>query len=156
MNIFILDEDPKLAAQVQCNKHCIKMIVESVQLLSTAHPFNVAPYKHTHINHPCAKWVRNSKQNYEWLAVHAFALCEEYTNRYRKYHASEKYVLWCLENIPQLPDVGLTAFARAIKEPFKTQSIHLDIVSAYRFYYMNDKRRFAKWEPHTSTPTWWI
>jgi len=28
MNIFILDEDPKVAARMQCDKHVVKMIVE--------------------------------------------------------------------------------------------------------------------------------
>ena len=37
MNIFILDNDPVLAAQQQCDKHVVKMIVESGQMLSTAH-----------------------------------------------------------------------------------------------------------------------
>jgi len=37
MNIFILSEDPVTAAQMQCDKHVVKMIVESAQMLSTAH-----------------------------------------------------------------------------------------------------------------------
>ena len=37
MNIFILDEDPAEAARQQCDKHVVKMIVESAQMLSTAH-----------------------------------------------------------------------------------------------------------------------
>ena len=37
MNIFILNEDPIKAAQDQCDKHVVKMIVESAQMLSTVH-----------------------------------------------------------------------------------------------------------------------
>jgi hypothetical protein len=37
MNLFILHEDPVIAAQMQCDKHVPKMIVESGQMLSTAH-----------------------------------------------------------------------------------------------------------------------
>ena len=37
MNIFILDDDPIKAAQLQCDKHVVKIIVESAQMLSTAH-----------------------------------------------------------------------------------------------------------------------
>lgn len=37
MNLFILDLDPVSAAQQQCDKHVPKMIVESAQMLSTAH-----------------------------------------------------------------------------------------------------------------------
>ena len=37
MNIFRLDDDPVIAAQLQCNKHVVKMLVESAQMMSTAH-----------------------------------------------------------------------------------------------------------------------
>ena len=37
MNIFVLDNDPVIAAQQQCDKHVVKMIVESAQMLSAAH-----------------------------------------------------------------------------------------------------------------------
>ena len=37
MNIFILHEYPVEAAQLQCDKHVVKMIVESAQMLCTAH-----------------------------------------------------------------------------------------------------------------------
>jgi|SRR6056300_649111 len=37
MNIFVLDSDPVIAAQMMCDKHIPKMIVESGQMLSTTH-----------------------------------------------------------------------------------------------------------------------
>ena len=37
MNIFYLDEDPEVAAILQYNKHVVKMILESAQMLCTAH-----------------------------------------------------------------------------------------------------------------------
>ena len=37
MNIFILDKNPITAAQMLCDRHVPKMIVESGQMLSTAH-----------------------------------------------------------------------------------------------------------------------
>jgi hypothetical protein len=37
MNIFALDADPALAAQDHSNAHVIKMILETAQLLCTAH-----------------------------------------------------------------------------------------------------------------------
>ena len=37
MNIFYLDRDPVVAAQLMCDKHVVKMILESAQILSTAH-----------------------------------------------------------------------------------------------------------------------
>ena len=156
MNIFILDVDPELAARSMCNKHVVKMVLESAQLLSTAFPKEIAPYKHTHFNHPCAKWVRESLANYKWLVLHAIVLCEEYTLRYGKVHKTEEKIDECAKYVPNIPDVGLTPFARAIKEPFKSQTSHLSIVEAYRAYYIADKARFAKWEPRSRTPDWWI
>ena len=37
MNIFYLHKDPVKAAQVQYDKHVVKMILESAQMLCTAH-----------------------------------------------------------------------------------------------------------------------
>lgn len=37
MNIFYLERDPKIAAEFHCDKHVVKMIVESAQMLSSAH-----------------------------------------------------------------------------------------------------------------------
>ena len=153
MNVFILDEDPIQAARDQCNKHVVKMILESAQLLVTAFPKGTTVYKHTHFNHPCGKWMRQSLSNYGWLLSHAIELCAEYTRRYDRAHKTEDVILSL--DVPDLPDVGLTPFARAIKEPWKSQSAHMSIVDAYRHYYINDKARFARWAPRTSAPAWW-
>ena len=37
MNIFYLDKDPVKAAEYSCDKHVVKMILESAQMLCTAH-----------------------------------------------------------------------------------------------------------------------
>ena len=37
MNIFYLDSDPIICAKMHNDKHCVKMILESAQMLSTAH-----------------------------------------------------------------------------------------------------------------------
>jgi len=94
MNIFYLDSDPIVAAQFLANSHCVKMILETAQLLSTAHHVldgENAPeglYKSTHKNHPSAVWARSSDANYEWLYLHYLALLDEYTFRYGKHHKS--------------------------------------------------------------------
>ncbi len=131
------------------------MIVESAQLLATSHPSGAAPYKRTHVNHPCSKWVNQSLVNYRWLVLHALTLCEEYTKRYDKVHKTEAVIDWFLYNEPVLPNVGLTPFARAIKEPWKSESLHMPIVDAYRRFYVGDKSRFAKWSPRAKPPEWW-
>ena len=92
MNIFYLDKDPVKAAKLQYNKHVVKMILESAQMLCTAHHvldnrvrlLDDIPYKITHVNHPSTKWVRTNNRNYMWLYHHMMALGDEYTKRYNK------------------------------------------------------------------------
>ena len=84
MNIFVLDYNPKRAAQMQCDKHVVKMPLETAQILCSAFEPGTAPYKRTHYNHPCSVWGRESKVNYKWLIEHGLALSDEYTYRYGK------------------------------------------------------------------------
>ena len=95
MNIFYLDKDPVKAAKLQYNKHVVKMILESAQMLCAAHHVygskeqkeNV-PYKLAHKNHPSTIWTRTNNRNYMWLYWHMIALGDEYTKRYGKTHLS--------------------------------------------------------------------
>jgi len=93
MNIFYLDKCPDKAARLQYNKHVVKMILESAQMLCAAHHVygskeqkeNV-PYKLAHKNHPSTIWTRTNNRNYMWLYWHMIALGDEYTKRYNKTH----------------------------------------------------------------------
>ena len=95
MNIFYLHECPDKAARLQYNKHVVKMILESAQMLCTAHHCygdkwqkeNV-PYKQAHLNHPSTIWARRSKATYMWLFKHMMGLGYEYWLRYGKQHLS--------------------------------------------------------------------
>ena len=93
MNIFVLSENPVEAAQMQCDQHIVKMTLETGQMLCTAYPEGVPPYKRTHYNHPCNVWVRESKGNFLWLCDHANTLAEEYTFRFGKIHCT-KWGVW--------------------------------------------------------------
>lgn len=48
MNIFVLSTDPVQAAQMQCDKHVVKMVLESAQLLCSVFSEESVPYKRTH------------------------------------------------------------------------------------------------------------
>ena len=113
MNIFAVDADPKIAAQQLCDKHVVKMILESAQMLCAVFPNGDAPYRRAFYNHPCTKWARESAENYEWLLDHAYAMCQEYTRRYGKVHKSLDAIGWCGSNYHKLniPRKGLTKFA---------------------------------------------
>ncbi len=153
MNIFILDTDPKIAAQMQCDKHVVKMVLETAQLLCSVFDSGVAPYKRTHFNHPSAVWARTSHENYAWLVQHGIALCAEYQHRYGKVHASEDVILWCFQNWPveRLPRIGLTPFALAMPDQYK----RADPVEAYRAYYQGAKASIATWKAIRGRPAWW-
>ena len=92
MNIFYLDKCPYKAAELQYNKHVVKMILESAQMLCTAHHhynlFTDVPYKKAHYNHPSTIWVRQNKNHYRWLYNHMIGLGQEYEDRYGKTHLS--------------------------------------------------------------------
>ena len=84
MNIFFLDEDPTMSAQYHVDKHVVKMILETAQLLCGVHhataPDNTyVPYKLSHKNHPCSIWARTSLSNYLYLCELGLELCKEYT-----------------------------------------------------------------------------
>lgn len=68
MNIFYLDENPVLAAEFHCDKHVVKMILESAQLLSTAH--RVLDGKKIEVRHPESNRKRSiylmSGEEYTW------------------------------------------------------------------------------------------
>jgi len=177
MNIFVLDKNPVTAAEYMCDKHIVKMILESCQLLSTAHrvldgqkverqtkngrrytyykleDFKVDGYiyKSTMINHPCTIWARQSTRNYDWLCKHTLALCEQYTKRYGKIHVSTPLSEWLFRHPPiGLKIDDLTPFAQAMPDQYK----HQDAVKAYRDYYIFEKSRFAKWKLG-NVPDWY-
>ena len=104
MNIFYLDKDPNKAARVQYNKHVVKMILESAQMLCTAHHHygngDNVPYKKAHYNHPSTIWVRQNSIHYDWLYDHMMALGDEYTKRYGKTHLS---ITKCAEILSDAP-----------------------------------------------------
>ena len=147
MNIFYLSECPVESAQSQCDKHVVKMILESAQMLCTAHhacPTDATRpekfYKQAHLNHPSTIWVRTTVANYEWMIIHALALCEEYTHRYGKVHASQALIEWCADNIPNIPDEPMTKMPQCMPDEFKQECS----VSAYRLFYNVDKRSSFK------------
>jgi hypothetical protein len=156
MNIFILDNDPIKAAQQHNDKHCIKMILEHTQMLSTAirvHSNDTVEgvYKMAHLNHPCSKWTRQTRNNFNWLCKMTEELFQEYTRRYGKQHKSYSTFQTCKNNVNLIPDGELTPFAQAIPDEYK----HTDPVTAYRTYYIKDKKEFSKWKMG-NTPDWFI
>jgi len=157
MNIFVLDNDPRIAAQMMCDKHVVKMIVEGCQMLSTIHRIGGSNetflYKQSFMNHPCTVWARQSSHNYIWLAQHTNELSNEYTRRYEKIHKAHNMTEWFADNIPHYViknGTRLTPFAQAMPDQYKNS----DAVVAYRNYYLGEKARFARWNKN-NPPQWY-
>jgi hypothetical protein len=128
------------------------MILESAQILSTIannHFGHQVAYKSTHRNHPCVLWAGKTFENYSWLFRLGKSLCKEYRLRYGKVHASEA-VLDFLGELNSCPKLGLTPFALAMPEKYRTSCA----VESYRSYYRNEKKSFAKWK-NSNIPYWW-
>lgn len=159
MNIFFLDEDPVLCAQAMTGTHVVKMILESAQLLCTAHrvldgfPFKEKGrqvtylmvdetsegifYKSTHPSHPCAVWVRESDENYRWLYRHFLALCQEYTSRYNKIHKTEEKLGVLLQTLPS--NIGKGIFTSPAVVMPRQYMVEGDVPRSYRNYYEAEK-----------------
>lgn len=156
MNIFVLDLEPKKCAEYHCDKHIVKMILETAQLLSTVcRSFGIDyGYKLTHKNHPCSIWLRESYKNVEWLWKLGIELCHEYQKRYKKQHKSFNIIQYTplndLYEIMENKD-KMTNFKLAMPDQYKTD----DPVLSYRQYYINEKKNIAKWK-FTETPDWMI
>lgn len=172
MNIFFLSALPRESAELMVDKHVVKMIVESAQLLSTAHRVldgvdGILPdfreellYKATHRNHPSAVWARSSSQNYYWLYSHFEALLDEYTYRYGKTHkTSEKRNVLRIapNNIANdaftVPPACMPEEYRIGTARYNTNNSWPDTVESYRNYYNLGKRHIHKWK-NREIPSW--
>jgi len=155
MNIFFLHRTPRKCAKYHCDKHVVKMILESCQLLYTCHwsqpepptLIHTAPgggYKPTHRKHPCALWLLESLDNYRWLVDLTQELVDEYHYRYGpKEHACEKHLDWLRTVEPTgLPRRGLTMPRCAMPEEYKISD---DAVQNYREYYRGGKKHLLQY-----------
>ena len=180
MNIFILDECPVVAAQEHCDLHVNKMAVEITQQCGSAVIRNGAtpdmmpltkkgtPLKGGYHNHPCTRWVGDSRDNFFWAIEHGLALCDEYSKRYGgKTHACESQLEHLLTLAELIPEGPLTPFALAMENVCRPQACHIKdgylyhatgptAVQAYRkFYHHKTTRMKVAWEKTRPAPTWW-
>lgn len=154
MNIFVLDLDPVKCAEYHVDKHAVKMVLETSQILCGVHHMIGSdldiPYRLSHKNHPCSIWARECIENYVWLCDLGLELCKEYTYRYGKRHKSQDVIEWCIENKPQLRENGdITPFALAMPDECKVGGP----VKSYREYYMTEKAHIASWKDREK-PEW--
>lgn len=174
MNVFYLDNDPLNCAEMHCDKHVVKMVIEYAQLLSTAHRVLDGEeyvddssgrrikrwrlpderedriYKACHVNHPSAIWARSSNNNYNWLYCLFSITCDEYTHRYDKVHETDRKLREVLATPPRNIEV------QYFKKPPQCMPDHCkmpNVIDAYRNYYIKEKASFAKWTKR-QIPEW--
>ena len=172
----MVDDCPVKAAQSLVDKHVIKMVLESCQLLSTAHRVLDGKevvgknekgrktthwvledsredilYKCTHKNHPSAIWARQSISNYSWLVDHLFALSDEYTHRYNKRHATMSKLGYLIQSPPfNLNDWDITPMPSCMDPEY---IVSKDPVENYRNYYKFGKANLHSWK-NRQPPSW--
>lgn len=161
MNIFILDYNIKKNVEYYCDKHVVKMLTESCQILSTVYRKydKNSPdllYKSTHENHPCVIWTNNNIHNFLYLLELSVALYNEYQYRYNKpdKHKRNKEIIEYLCKYAYKLDLfykgsKMTSFVQAMPEKYKNK----DAVIAYRNYYLGEKQHLFKWTKR-QVPDW--
>lgn len=171
MNIFVLDEDITKSVQALVDKHVVKMVLETAQLLSTAHRVldgnkiktskssytyilpglkNDRLYKASHINHPCAIWARESLINYSWLLMYFKEILKEYEYRYGKKHKCSN-----LLSELSIPPKNINKFGTLSRHPLAMPDEYKKntVVESYRNYYKHGKKDLHSWKLRTK-PQW--
>ena len=167
MNIFYLDPNPKICAEMHVDKHVCKMVIEYAQLLSTTHRVldgemyigktvnnrNIKRWrllddrearlmKPTMMNHPSAIWLRQSRDNYIWLYNMWCELQKEFTYRYGKIHATARLIP-DLARVPDKSPVGkFTEPTPAMPDECKILGNSL---KSYHIYYVTKKEHLWSW-----------
>ena len=146
MNIFHLNKDPEICAKYHCDKHVVKMILETAQMLSTAYQrhfgINDSLYKVAYPKHPMTLWVGDSVENFLWSMDLMKCLLSQYTLRYKKEHASTR-IYKVLDNLDLIdfPSIGFTNPPLCMPDEYKTD----DYIQSYKNYYINAKKSFARY-----------
>lgn len=154
MNIFYVDKCPRAAAVALHDKHVVKMVLETAQILSTvvqeAGLAHAELYKPTHKNHPAVLWAGQSIHNFRWLVRHGLALSDEYTHRFGKTHKSRTVIITASHLIRGGKSTRASLPAQCMPPQYK---VDYDSVSAYRNYYRAEKVKQSRWT-NRQPPEW--
>ena len=139
-----------------CDKHVPKMLLETCQMLSTAYQRNLGEkpilYKPAYPNHPMTRWVGDSKANFDWAFDHAVEISNQYAKRFNNSHKSHRILQVLADEYVGIPDIGFTTPPQCMPDEYKCDNY----IEAYRKYYWNEKRYFAKWSKGIESPQWWL
>ena len=152
MNIYYLDENPKIAARTICDQHLSKTITYAATILSTVCSIkglrDDTMYLPTKSEHPCTVWASQTMANVEWLVEHAKELCRLYKLLTKESHNDETMIgtCWLMLCDPahydhkgfQEPALVISSgLYKEVFEEYKDDVTDLDIaVIAYCKYYV--------------------
>ena len=161
MNRFIIGHVPQEIVQFMCDKHVVKMPLEEAQMLCTvlrkaspefadAHGL----YKMAHKNHPCTLWAGETRSNY----MYAFRLwnhmCLEYTYRYGKRHATERFLEAFRIGAELVPEGLMTQHPECFGDHADLKSGEFWPVDSYRAFYNTKQHRFKMTWTKRDVPYW--
>lgn len=127
MNIFALDPCPiHSAILIPFPKPGVALIKESCQMLATNVSLLGGPtyLDWAHVNHPCTKWVRETRANYSWLLKHVDYLQLCYEERYKRTHAYAPLIFALRTHVNLFPDGPLTPHVLAMPPMYRQHCIY--------------------------------
>jgi hypothetical protein len=161
MNRFIIADTPQEIAQALCDKHVVKMPLEEAQMLSTvlrqANPEYADDcdlYKVAHAKHPCTLWAGKTRANYMFAFRLWNHMCLEYTHRYGRNHASERFIRAFREGARYIPSGDMTPHPECFGEHAHLKSGDDWPVDSYRKFYHTKQHRFDMRWRNRNKPTW--
>lgn len=153
MNIFYIQETPREIATSLHDKHVVKMLLETGQMLCTALHLSAVfntPYRPTHHSHPMVRWVASGRPQFRFTCKLGFALSNEYTHRYGKVHATASVIDWCADQLSFVPNGEWRDPPQCVPDEFFRETA----LEAYRDYYLAEKVGFdSKWT-NREVPAW--
>lgn len=182
MNIFVLDRNPHTAAEMHCDKHALKMIIEHAQMLASAYYSTIGisrkkeiPDRQIEVDSLFRGWPRKHEDGSDWPygITHVNHPCTIWTRE------SIENFQWLWECNNHLCDVFETRWKRkhsikAIMEWMERNPPNLpssgqtpfaqafpdcykefDVIEGYRRYYaMKTSYMKIQWK-YSETPYWW-
>ena len=157
---------PELVACYHGDKHVVKMVLETAQILSTAHHVldgdesqysqkasDQGMYRPSHVNHPTVRWVHHHVDNYLWTCELFKYLCFEFEFRRQGKKHKTSQLIEVLQRPPH--NIGSDSDSVGNSQKITTPPLVMpeefqlpDPVESYRNYY------FSKWQEGIVSYNW--
>lgn len=173
MNIFITDTCPYMSAKNLCDQHCVKMALETCQLISTClRLYHGIGGSHLMLSayeqHPCSVWVSTSLGNLEWSTHHLRGILNQCRdrgfNKNDRYHRilsiSSTFLSHSHVELLTLPPLCMPDDYKLYTDvdSLYPNGVPLYVVESYRAYYQSkalsfkNKMRYC----HSKIPNWFV